>query len=313
MLLTSNENNCIAALLTSPEQCPSDNRIAASPAPPEQYPNNNTVFDGLDVELFFATEILKLKSLHYGYWSPTQALTVENLRTAQARYTETLLELMPEGIQTILDVGAGIGDNALALAAKGYTVSAISPDKNHKRYYIDTKRSVPFFNVRFEDFSFDGQFDLILMSESHNYLQTDLALRQCEKYLRPGGYLLVSGMFLLPDGSGLDGILHTERGYVSRAAAHRLDIVRRADITECVLPTLALAHDAYENYCVPFMQLVEHYVNSSAPYKAKLLRLFFRKQVRELRDLQTFYEQRLDPKLFKDRGRYIRLLFQASA
>jgi len=82
----------------------------------------------LNLELFFCTEVLKLKSLQYGYWEQEEKLDLESIRRAQQHYTETLLEMIPEDVHNILDIGCGIGDNARALAAKGYHVTAISPD-----------------------------------------------------------------------------------------------------------------------------------------------------------------------------------------
>jgi len=73
----------------------------------------------LELELIFCLKILKLKSLHYGYWQPDDEITMDNLKKAQAQYTTHLLKLIPRGVKNVLDVGCGVGDNALALAKKG--------------------------------------------------------------------------------------------------------------------------------------------------------------------------------------------------
>ena len=103
---------------------------------------NITEFDGLDLELFFCTEILKLHSLHYGYWEkgekPTEGgkkLTLEWLRDAQQKYTDILVEAIPKSVKSILDVGCGIGDVSRALSKLEYDVTAISPDRNHVKYF----------------------------------------------------------------------------------------------------------------------------------------------------------------------------------
>ena len=87
---------------------------------------NITEFDGLDLELFFCTEILKLTSLHYGYWEESERLTEDGkkltldcLRGAQQKYTDMLIEAIPEDVKSILDVGCGIGDVSRALSKIG--------------------------------------------------------------------------------------------------------------------------------------------------------------------------------------------------
>jgi MPBQ/MSBQ methyltransferase len=117
----------------------------------------------LDLELQSCSDIVKLKSLHYGYWAPNDPLTVENFLSAQIRYTETLLTLIPDGVRAILDVGCGIGDVSLSLVKKGFIVTAISPDKNHKRYFDDyDHKDLKFIETKFESFRTDEKFDFIL-------------------------------------------------------------------------------------------------------------------------------------------------------
>ena len=93
-------------------------------------------------ELLFVTEVLKLSSLHYGYWEEGQAsgeIDLDEVRRAQSLFTDKLLSFIPEHVNTVLDVGAGVDDNARALAAVGYRVTAISPDRNQVRYFDETR------------------------------------------------------------------------------------------------------------------------------------------------------------------------------
>jgi ubiquinone/menaquinone biosynthesis C-methylase UbiE len=88
-------------------------------------------------------------------------------------------------VKTILDVGCGIGDIALTLAKKGYIVTAISPDKNHKKYFDRYKdKNISFYDIKFEDIRFDKTFDLILMSESQGNFSPIITFKQCKRYLR---------------------------------------------------------------------------------------------------------------------------------
>ena len=125
---------------------------------------------GKNLELLFVTDVMGLKSLHYGYWDQIKEITLGNVKKAQERYTETLIDIVPAGVKSVLDVGCGIGDNASALAKRGCKVVVISPDANHKKYFDELKDpNVTFVQTTLEDFRTNQKFDLMLFSESQTY------------------------------------------------------------------------------------------------------------------------------------------------
>jgi len=264
----------------------------------------------LNLELFFCTEVLKLKSLHYGYWEQEEKLDLESIRRAQQHYTETLLEMIPEDVHNILDIGCGIGDNARALAAKGYHVTAISPDKVHAGYFKDADSSrIQFINTGVERFESEVTYDLVLMSESQGYFAMEMGFSQSVRHLRPGGYLLVSGIFKQDSRSGFRGS-HIEDEYIACAQNFSLRKKLYRDITINVLPTLQYAFDCYNNYLDPLDQTLQHFIGRSGQNKMKLLKALFAREFRNFEEVRRYYEEHFNPGLFKDRMRYSRILFQ---
>ena len=200
---------------------------------------NITEFDGLDLELFFCTEILKLTSLHYGYWEENEKLkeagtklTLDCLRDAQQKYTDVLIDAIPKNVESILDVGCGIGDVSRVLSKLEYNVTAISPDSNHAKYFENHLSKLTFLQTKFEDLDIDDKFDLVLMSESQNYFPTEIGFRQCTTLLSPKGYLLVSGMFRKDSDSEFTEVANTIEDYAKIAEKHGLLLIENVDITQ---------------------------------------------------------------------------------
>jgi SAM-dependent methyltransferase len=268
-----------------------------------------TEHDGTDLELFFLTEVLGLTSLHYGYWDappPDDALTLASLAEAQARFTERLLALVPPGTRSALDVGSGIGDNAAAMRRRGLEVTALSPDRNHRRFYEPLAREgVVFRNERFEDLDEGRRFDLVLMSESQNYFSADDGLRQATRHLEPDGHLLVGGFFRREDSEAFDHVTCIEKPYLARAAAHGFALERHLDVTENVLPTLRLA----ERYVKPCLDLAQRYFESAPPWKRWLTSLLVGKRRMNPTRLRRYYEDRVAPDRFREHVKYAFLLF----
>jgi len=270
-------------------------------------------FDNMDLELWICTVLLKLESLHYGYWNNGESLNLDNLRIAQARYTEELISNIPERVETVLDVGCGIGDNARAMAARGYRVTALSPDKNHKKYFDRANHSrIKFYNQEFENLSASEKFDLVLMSESQNYFDAEVGFHQCRRLLNDGGYLLVCGMFRYDNSSAFKHVRNIESEYVAKAAGHKFELTRRVDITERVLPNLQLANEASREYLAPAYDVLKYYLKHSSPLKLRLFKILCSKELKNLSKIQHYYREFCDPALFQKRVKYLTLLFTSS-
>lgn len=264
----------------------------------------------LNLELFFCTEVLGLNSLHYGYWEQEESIDLKSIHRAQQRYTESLLKMIPEDVHNILDIGCGIGDNAKALAANGYEVTCISPDHIHASYFKDADQSkIHFINTGIENFSSEQKYDMVLMSESQGYFAMDMGFSQSVHHLRPGGYLLVSGIFKKDNASGFHGS-HPENQYIKCAEDFNLVKKGYVDITDNILPTLKFAFDNYNNYLNPLIETTQYFIGKSGQVKIKLLKKLFAREFQNFEVVRDYYEERFNPVLFRENMCYSRILFQ---
>ena len=269
---------------------------------------NDTKAGPMDLELFLYTEVLKLKSLHWGFWANGQSPTVSTFPAAQAEYTRTMIDMIPQGVKTVLDVGSGAGDNSRALAAEGFEVTAISPDAQHGKFLEDTPE-VSFIRTGVEDLPVDQTFDLILMSECQNYFDRDVALRKCVEVTDVGGYLLISGIFRRKDTVDLEEI-YVADDYVSAAEAVGFELLEHIDITAETSPTLELFHQLYTDHVLPAADLIAHYVNSLSRLDRLMLKAVFATQKKRLGEVRSFMESRTDVEYFVRYSSYDRFLFR---
>lgn len=273
---------------------------------------DHIVHNGLDIELFVCSEVLKLRSLHFGWWEPDDPQTLAGLRRAQARYTEKLLEHIPEGVQDILDVGAGLGDVAQAMSHAGYTVTAISPDRNHARYFERPELSrVEFVKARLEDFQTTKRFDLVLMSESQNYFAPEVAFSRTRALLRAGGHLLVCGMFRrCSDTTVFRDVRNIEDEFLARANQHEMSVVVNDDITEHVSGTVGFGKMIQREYVEPTLTAARSWLEGQSPWKARVVQYALRREWGSLERILQYYREFSDEELFRQHVRYKTVLFR---
>ena len=270
----------------------------------------------MNFELFFATEVLKLNSLHYGYWDDgkraSPRIDLDEVRRAQSRFTEKLIERIPTSAETVLDVGAGVGDNARALARHGLRVMAISPDRNHARYFAEIDDpNVVFERSTFEAFETAERFDLVLFSESHRYIDHQLGLSKARELLRPGGHLLVSGMFRNRDKAPFPLTFElADLPYVRSAEAAGFRPIELRDITPNVFPTIEIVDQAISEILEPTLRFAETYAMARSPWKTRLFRLLVAREDKELTRVLRKLRRKTDPERFLERFRYATTLFE---
>ena len=270
----------------------------------------------LNFELYFVTEVLHLRSLHYGYWDEPRAdggIDLDAMRAAQTRFTDRLVEQVPPDVKTVLDVGAGIGDNARALARTGRRVTALSPDRNHARYFAELEDpNVAFERTTFEAYSTDERFDLVLFSESHNYFDRRFGLMRARELLCPGGHLLVSGMFRNEDGRPFPPDFEIgDLPYLRLAGELGFTPVRIGDISENVLPTIEMIDRAVTGILEPTIRFAEAWAAARAPWKTRLFRFLLAREDDEIQRVLKKLRRKTDPVHFREQFRYATVLFQS--
>ncbi len=254
----------------------------------------------------FYVDVLGLEHVHYGLWAGEE-LTLAGFRAAQQRYTETLADLFPEGVSSVLDVGCGAGGNAAGLAARGYEVEGLSPDPFHGRLFREATH-LPFHGCRFEEFRPARRYDALCMSESSQYVPLDRLFDSAIQALEPGGYLILSDYFaLVKDGSPATRSGHLLSDFLAAAERSGMQTEYERDVTEETAPTLDLGCQLLDRYIVPTVRLTMRRWRSRHP---RLLRMGLWLARRYLEKIETRKET-LDSNAFREKKTYRMYRFRA--
>lgn len=242
---------------------------------------------GLDIALIYARYLFNTDHLHYGLWTDGLAIEPGNLRQAQENYCDMIVAQIPPGVKTILDVGAGTGALAHRLIAEGYTVDCVSPSP----FLTARARAVlgetpQIFECRYEDMVNDKRYDLVLFSESFQYIKLEQSLAISHEHLNPGGHILVSDFFRNDNvGKSPMGGGHSLAAFRDEIARHPLHVLVDKDITPQTAPNLDLVADLTENVMAPTVDRVAYYLENNHRFLHwLLLKVIFRKTIARARE-----------------------------
>lgn len=227
--------------------------------------------------------------LHFGYWEPvptsTEELTFSRLRAAQLSYSERLLNFIPTGTNTVLDVGCGLGGNAAYLLARGFAVEGLAPDPFQQSMFLQHTRSQASFHLtKFEEFQSSHSYDLILFSESSQYIAANDLATGAARLLDCGGYLLLADMLRVDAGydSGIFSNCLVADELCAALVQAGFKLVTTEDISKQVVPTIDLAVHHFRTFGLTTMKYIAQLAAIALPPLHALIRHLFGKWVQEL-------------------------------
>jgi MPBQ/MSBQ methyltransferase len=255
-------------------------------------------------------DITQTKYLQMGCWREGDALTVKNFVAAQERFADTLMEFIPDGVASVLDIGCGVGGNALKLKAHGLEVECLSPSLHHEKLFKEnTRGEIPFYLTTFEDFRSQRTFDLALMSESVQFIALEAGFQNCRKVLNDPGYLLTADFYKKEEVAEMKRVpCYCLDEYLQAAARFGFEILKQKDITAEVLPTAVWSWNLFEEYVKPIIEEIPQLLRARHPWVYRILTLYLR--WRSPQQLVGLGARAIRPDVFAQHATYRIFLFQ---
>ncbi len=265
---------------------------------------------GLDIGLILAKQFYKTEYLHYGYWIDDLEVNTNNVYQAQKNYAEYIISQIPEGTKSILDVGCGAGKFAGELIDLGYKVDCVSPSPNltkHVRRLVGDRCEI--FECGYEELKTDKKYDLVLFSESFQYIPVNQALPQSLEFLNENGHILICDFFSKDvDGTSPIGGGHNLKKYYETVAKFPLETIKDIDITKETAPSLDIVNDFLTNAMHPIYDLILYVLDNNYPKIARFLRWKFKKKL-EKADYK-YFQQKTNGQSFSHFKSYHFLLYK---
>lgn len=253
-----------------------------------------------ELGLVLAQQLLDAQDLHYGLWDEGLSLSLGNLAAAQQRYSDLLLEtasaVLAERIQPhVLDVGCGTGHLAEQMLTRGWKVTAVSPsrvlaDIARQRLAGFPAQQACLLEARFEDLgnARPDPFDLILFSESFQYIPLPELFRKLPALLSSGGHVLVCDFFkTAAHGDGQPGDRsfgggHLLAEFYRQLASAPFEVLHDEDLTARVSPTIELLDDWLTHRIAPAGRTLDSYLLGNYPRLTRALKWLLRNRLERL-------------------------------
>ena len=251
--------------------------------------------------------------LHYGYWEAGLEPTIANLPKAQEAYCEFLISHIPEGTRSILDVGCGTGALARRLQDAGYEVECISPSRAFARYARELlDEGTPIHECYYEDFAPQRRYDLVLFSESFQYMKIEQALEKTMDAMDEDGRMLICDFFKTgaPGKSPMGGG-HKMHRFRRALENQPLELVEDIDITEKTAPTMKIVNDMLLAVASPARDLLSDFLHKRHPFLTRFFEWSFRKKLEKAE--RKYFSGQKTPEIFAKYKTYRLFVFARSS
>ena len=250
------------------------------------------------------------EDLHYGYWPNGKNASVQNFAHAQDSHSELIMDHIPEKTNYILDVGGGSGNLALKLLNKGFSVDCVIPSEflaEQAKVKLGHKSVIHICG--FEQMPTTKTYDLIIFSESFQYVKMGETLHKVEQIITPNGHLLICDFFRrdVPGKSPMGGG-HSWQGFQDTISTLPLQQVTDLDISVETAPTIDLLDQFCRDVLMPISEMSGSYLQYNYPYLTALINWKLKKRIEKIR--RTFLSGELNSESFKKFKTYHLLLYK---
>lgn len=257
--------------------------------------------DSRELGLVAAQQLTGIEDLHYGLWEKDETPSLLVFKEAQNRYTNFLLDAIKkntEGLSDIeiLDVGCGTGVILKKLLELNYRADGVIPAPYLKKQVdarlaeMDTKSKI--YECKFEDFpesDCQNQYDIILFSESYQYIPMSASFPLMKKLLKPGGKVIICDFFKTEHhgdrqpGDKSFGGGHLLSRFYEEIEPNGYQIVFDEDITPRVSPNIALMDQVLMTQVSPTLHSISLYMEAQRPLLFSLFKRIFRKKLEKIK------------------------------
>ena len=265
---------------------------------------------GLLAGLIFGKYFFKTEDLHYGYWTDDLEVNKSNFAKAQENHSNLIISHIPEYTKTILDVGCGVGTLAAKLIRRGFSVDCVSPSPaltERVRKTLGDRSDI--YECLFEEMESDKRYDLLLFSESFQYVKLPTVLQQSHRFLKEGGYLLICDFFKTDvKGKSPLGGGHRLSRFYDAISEYPFETVKDIDITEQTASNLDLVHEMLDSVGIPIWKLIFYYLDNSRPLISKFLKWKYRKKMEKIN--KKFFSGEINAESYRKYKSYRLLLYR---
>ena len=240
---------------------------------------------GLDVGLLIGKFFMDTEELHYGYWPDEKSATAQNFSQAQDRHSQLIIDNIPNNVKKILDVGSGSGSLAKKLIKLGYQVDCVIPSEFlAEKVKVKLNDSSNIYINKFEDLDISHYYDLVLFSESFQYVKLNDSIKKIISVLNKNGHLLICDVFH----KNVEGISPMRGG-------HRLDLFddeisnstlvkeKDIDITKETAPTWDFLNQLLNEVAIPISDMSNNYLEYKYPRLTKLIKWKYQRKLNKIK------------------------------